>query len=124
MKIKQLTINSSQQQLTIIFSINNEVIEKNLTFEYLRVSSPEQTSAKKNSGSNVISHKKDVRLQNIESVAKHGYRFIFNDSHSAIYSEDYIEAIAFNFEARWQQYLAALKASGHTREAMIDIKQV
>ena len=121
MKINQFSFDNNQQ-LTITFSAAEGLIRKQLSFEYLRISSPEKPTGQNTLS--IISHKKDVTLVNIESVGKHGYRFIFNDNHSAIYSESYIEIIAFNYEERWQQYLADLKVSGHSREAMINIKQL
>jgi len=72
----------------------------------------------------VTSHKKNVLLTHIESVAKHGYRLIFDDGHSAIFSEEYIQTLALEYESRWKNYLDELKISGHSREAMIDIKQL
>ena len=59
-----------------------------------------------------------------ESVAKHGYRLIFDDGHQAIYSAEYLYCLASEFPSRWQQYLDELKASGQTREVLIDIKQL
>lgn len=124
MKVNQFILDNSQQLLTIVFANNEKTIEEQLSFEYLRISSPEQSSAKPNADLSLISHKKGVLLVNIESVAKHGYRFIFSDNHTAVYSEDYLETIALNFETLWQQYLSALKVSGHSRETMINFKQV
>lgn len=124
MKVSQFIFDNSQQQLTLVLSGADGLVRKQLSFEYLRISSPEKSPTKPNTPQAIISHKKDVLLINIESVGKHGYRLIFNDSHSAIYGEDYLEIIAVNYDDRWQQYLSALKTSGHSREAMIDIKQV
>ncbi len=92
-----------------------------LSFEYLRISSPQAINSKT---ATVEAHKKQVQLMAIEAVGKHGYRFIFDDSHSAIYPVKYLEVLALEKEQRWQQYLAQLKASGHSREAMIDIQQL
>lgn len=124
MNISQFIIDNSQKALSIRFIENEKVLESKLSFEYLRISSPAQNAIKPGAKQNIISHKKDVQLNKIERVGKHGYRLIFNDNHNAIFSEDYLKIIANNVEERWQQYLAALKASGHTREAMIDFKQV
>ena len=124
MKITQFTIDNNQRQLSLAFSTADGIIVKTLSFEYLRISTPLQASQKTNPSQSIISHKKDVLLSKIEGVGKHGYRLLFNDDHSAIYSEAYLEAIAFNYEARWQQYLSVLKSSGHSREAMIDFKQL
>lgn len=118
MKIEGFTLNQPEKHLTIAFSRKKTF---QLSFEYLRVFSPQTIESKTAA---VEAHKKQVRLLVIEAVGKHGYRFIFDDNHSAIYSFSYLEALALEQKQRWQQYLAQLKASGHSREAMINIKQL
>lgn len=130
MNITRFIIDNALKTLTIELStseqsINDNAEAKQLSFEYLRISSPENQDKKsKNGQSQIISHKKNVVLVNIESVAKHGYRFIFDDGHSAIYSEKDIQVLIVEYKERWQHYLQNLKASGHSREATIDIKQL
>ena len=125
MKITRFIIDNALHSLTIEFSASENIANAQLSFEYLRISS-NASSAKKNKAGQVqvTSHKKNVLLVNIESVAKHGYRLIFNDGHSAIFSEEFIQTLAVEYETRWQDYLSELKNSGHSREAMIDIKQL
>ena len=125
MKITRFTIDNTLHNLTIEFSANENIASAQLSFEYLRISS-DANSAKKNKAGQiqVTSHKKNVLLISIESVAKHGYRLIFDDAHSAIFSEDYLQTLALEYETRWQAYLSVLKDSGHSREAMIDFKQL
>ncbi len=118
MKITLFTLNRKQKILTIAFS-QGQIFD--LSFEYLRVFSPQ---TKKSKTAAIEAHKKQVQLVAIEAVGKHGYRFIFDDNYSAIYSFNYLATLATEQEQRWQQYLAQLKASGHSREAMIDIKQL
>jgi len=93
-----------------------------LPYEFIRVMSPQGSKAKQ--GKALISHKKNVKLQSIESVAKHGYRLIFDDQHNAIYSESYLQELCQRHKELWQQYLEQLKDSGHSREATIDITQL
>ncbi|PKG85410.1 hypothetical protein CXF85_07460 [Colwellia sp. 75C3] len=123
MKIARFIIDNTLHNLTIEFSASAAIKNTQLSFEYLRVSSP-ANSTKKPKTSQVTAHKKDILLVNIESVAKHGYRFIFDDEHSAIYSEDYVQTLALEYEIRWQSYLNELKTSGHSRETMINFKQL
>jgi DUF971 family protein len=123
MKIAHFIIDNALHNLTIEFSASTARENTQLSFEYLRISSP-ANSTKKPKTNQVISHKKDVLLVTIESVAKHGYRFIFDDEHSAIYSEQYIQTLVLEYEVRWQDYLAELKTSGHSRDTMIDFKQL
>ncbi|HBY86021.1 MAG TPA: hypothetical protein DEO86_09115, partial [Colwellia sp.] len=91
MKITRFIIDGALHNLTIEFSANENITSAQLSFEYLRISS-DANSAKKNKAGQiqVTSHKKNVLLISIESVAKHGYRLIFDDDHSAIYSEDFL----------------------------------
>jgi DUF971 family protein len=117
-KIKRFTLNNSQSKLTIAFS-QGQIFE--LSFEYLRVFSPQTIKSKT---ATIETHKKQVQLIAIEAVGKHGYRFIFDDGYSGIYSFSYLETLAKEQEQHWQQYLAQLKTCGHSREAMIDIKQL
>ncbi len=125
MKIQSFVLDNDQKKLKVEFSTSEKIADTLLSFEYLRISSPANSAKKmKNGQVAIISHKKDVALINIESVAKHGYRFIFDDNHNAIYSEDTILTLAAEFEERWSNYLSELKASGHSREAMIDFKQL
>jgi len=130
MKIRNILIDKSSGLLNIEFSAQGLLSKTSqsqfeLSFEYLRISAPSSQGKKlKNGQVAVISHKKNVVITNIESVAKHGYRLIFNDGHQDIYSEAYLQTLSVEFEQRWQEYLDSLKVSGHSREAMIDIKQL
>jgi len=117
MNITGFTINNAENNLTIKF-VNSKVAQ--LSFEYLRVFSP-VTGNKQQA---LVSHKKSITLTAIENVGKHGYRLVFDDQHSAIYSADYLELLIKEYEQRWQHYLSELKASGHSRDAMINITQL
>ncbi len=119
MKITSFVIAESKQHLTIELSTR---VNYQLPFEYLRISSPEINTGKAKSAP--ISNKKQVKLIALECVAKHGYRLLFDDQHNAIYSEDYLIRLAKEHEQRWQDYLEQLAQHGHSREAMIEIKQV
>jgi len=119
MNIKKFIICNNEKRLTINF-INGE--SACLSFEYLRVFTPKtHNSAKKDT---LVTHKKSVTVSAIENVGKHGYRFVFDDQHSAIYSIEYLTLLINEHMQRWQHYLTELKASGHSREAMIDITQL
>jgi DUF971 family protein len=123
MTIKRLVLDNEQRSLAVEFSTASE--SGQLSYEYLRISSETIANKKQKNGQEFIeSHKKNVLLTKIESVAKHGFRFIYDDGHEDIYSEAYLKVLIQEHQERWQRYLTALKASGHTREAMIDIKQL
>lgn len=93
----------------------------NLSFEYLRVFSPAEAQAK---NPQLVAHKKLVMLAIIESVGKHGYRFIFDDGHHAIYPVDYLLDLAESYEARWNEYLQQIEQSPLSREPSINFKEV
>ncbi len=123
MTITRLLLDNEQRSLAVEFSTASE--SEQLSYEYLRISSEAIANKKLKNGQQFIaSHKKNVLLTKIESVAKHGFRFIFDDGHEDIYSEAYLKVLIQEYPVRWQRYLTALKASGHSREAMIDIKQL
>lgn len=119
MIIKKFIINHHEKNLTINL-VNGETAC--LSFEYLRVFTPALPNAKKTPA--LISHKKLVILIAIEPIGKHGYRLIFDDQHSEIYSLEYLMLLIKEYPQRWQHYLTELKASGHSREAMINITQL
>jgi len=122
--IERFTLNNKQAELFIKFSANklSSSKEVSLSYEFIRVLSPQGTDGKQ--GKTLVSHKKQVQLLAIESVGKHGYRFIFDDQHSAIYTESYLDGLCQRNNELWQQYLNELKASGHSREAMITITEL
>ncbi|MEY8200540.1 MAG: gamma-butyrobetaine hydroxylase-like domain-containing protein [Colwellia sp.] len=119
MKITQFSIDDTKKSLTIHF-MNGEAVP--LSFEYLRVLSPSITATK--AQSSIVAHKKRVVLTAIENVGKHGFRLLFNDEHYAIYSEEYLILLSQEFQPRWHNYIAELKASGQSREEMINITQL
>ncbi len=125
MIITGFIIDNTLRNLTIEFSADANITNTQLSFEYLRISADENSAKKNKAGQiQVISHKKNVLLTSIESVAKHGYRLRFDDGHSAVFSEEYLQTLTLEYEKRWQDYLTVLKDSGHSREAMIDFKQL
>ncbi|MDO6486513.1 gamma-butyrobetaine hydroxylase-like domain-containing protein [Colwellia sp. 6_MG-2023] len=119
MNIQSFLINTNTKSLTIDFNNGQSAC---LPFEYLRVFTPSANKPTKQQS--LVTHKKDVVLTAIENLGKHGYRFIFDDQHNAIYSTKYIALLVTEQNNRWQHYLTNLKASGHSREAMINITQL
>ncbi|MGL1957040.1 MAG: gamma-butyrobetaine hydroxylase-like domain-containing protein [Colwellia sp.] len=122
MTIKQFTLNQASKNLTIIVSNKETDREVELSFEYLRIFPMVEGNSKENKS--LITHKKQVRLVTVEVVGKHGYRLLFDDQFSAIYSAKYLMILAEQYSQRWESYLSDIKASGHSREAMINITQL
>jgi len=121
LNIKRFSLQPKQTKLSIEFS--NKIISV-LDYEYIRVLSPLDGFTNPAKNKTLIAHKKQIQLIRIESVAQHGYRFIFDDQHSAIYSVEYLADLCKNEAKLWLQYIAELKKSGHTREATISITQL
>jgi DUF971 family protein len=119
MKISTFILQSTLKQLLIKFPSGESC---SLDYEYLRVFSPDVFV--KEQLTKVVAHKKQVRLTQIESVAKHGYRFIFDDGYSAIYSDEYLALLVKNKIRFWAEYTEQLQKSGLTREESIMIKQL
>ncbi|WP_371374045.1 gamma-butyrobetaine hydroxylase-like domain-containing protein [Thalassotalea aquiviva] len=121
MSINQFTIDRKQAQLLLECS---DGLRQTLCFEFLRVYSPLEQTQVQGRKKPPVSHKKMVQLLALEPVGKHGFRLHFDDGHQAIYSAALLLDFAHNKATLWQDYLTAVQQSGHSREAMIDIKQV
>ena len=119
MSIKNILINTNKKSITLNTVDGNTAC---LSFECLRVLTP--VSHNNSKQKSLVTHKKNVLVTRVENVGKHGYRLIFDDQHNAIYSDDYLTLLTSEHETRWQRYLAELKASGHSREAIIGITQL
>lgn len=124
--IKSFTVNNSTASLTIAFSDEASEQEKTieLSFEYLRVFAPTDEKGQPIAATPKVYHKKQVKLVGLESVGKHGYRFIFDDNHSDIYTEAYLYVLGSEYQQRWQQYLESANSAVNSREATIEIKEV
>jgi len=137
MKITRFTLAPDTATLTLDFSESkNREEQYQLSFEYLRVFSPVKSAPAKgkqakeaatgDSGMEIplVAHKKLVKLSQIEPVGKHGYRFVFDDQHKAIYTEPYLLQLCRQYEIFWPEYLNAMKSHKLTREANISITQL
>lgn len=123
-QIVKLTIFTNQGTLAILDSAKNTA---ELTFEYLRVFSPQERQKanpqKSEAKTPQVFHKKQVKLLNIEPVGKHGYRFIFDDEFSDIYSNEDLTNLTLHFNEWWAAYTNSL-SSINSREESINFKAV
>ncbi|WDE04699.1 DUF971 domain-containing protein [Thalassomonas viridans] len=133
MKITRFTLSPDTATLSLDFTGNKSPEQQyQLSFEYLRVFSPVRSKQDQGAASGefpgqeipLIAHKKLVQLKKIEPVGKHGYRFVFDDQHKAIYSVPYLHQLCSQREVLWQEYLNAMKSNKLTREANISITQL
>lgn len=121
--INRFTIDSAKASVSIQFDEFEQLCAE-LSFEYLRVFAPTDDKGQPAGLLPKVYHKKQVRLLRIESVGKHGYRFIFDDGHSNTYSSDYLHVLAAEYEQRWQHYINSVNSAINSREATIEIKEV
>jgi DUF971 family protein len=112
--ITQFILDADNAQLKITFNHNEAHC---YSIEYLRVCAPSVTKA-------LVSHKKQVKLVTIEPIGKHGYRFIFDDEFSDIYTTEYLHLLHQEYDNRWQAYLNDIAKSQHSREASINFTAV
>lgn len=121
--ISHFTIHRQAASLSLQFD-NLKQDSAELSFEYLRVFAPTDDKGKPVGLSPKVYHKKQIQLISIESVGKHGYRFIFDDGHSDVYSAEYLQVLLAEYEQRWQHYLNSANSVINSREATIEITEV
>ena len=61
--------------------------------------------------------KLNVALEQIEPAGQYALKLTFSDGHdSGLYTWDYLERLALNQQALWEDYVAALAAAGKSRD--------
>ncbi len=120
MSIIQFSMNSKQKKLTLSFDNN---LQLNFDYEYLRVFSPAALKPKQSNTTPEVFHKKNIQLTRIEPLGKYGHRLVFDDKHSAIYSEEIFVNLYENHEINWQKYCDNLTSS-QNRESSINFVEV
>ena len=90
----------------------------NLPCEYLRVFSPSAEVQGHGPGQGVLQvGKEDVNIERIEPVGNYAVCLYFDDGHhTGLYTWETLYRLGSHHEQNWQQYLADLKAAGHTRK--------
>jgi DUF971 family protein len=89
-----------------------------LPCEYLRVESPSAEVQGHGPGQKVlVAGKRNVNIHAIEPVGHYGVLLRFDDGHaSGIFSWTTLHALGREYPARWANYLAAIEASGASRD--------
>jgi DUF971 family protein len=89
-----------------------------LPAEYLRVESPSAEVQGHGPGQKtLVPGRAHVGIIGVEPVGNYAVRIIFDDLHdTGIYSWAYLYQLGSERERRWHDYLAALSASGLSRE--------
>lgn len=120
--ITQFKLNKASKVLSIEFEVLPTL---NFSMEFLRVIDPSAVAQNpSNKAAPVVSNKKQVLLIAVESIGKHGYRLVFDDGFQKLVDESTFLLLNQNEASLWQDYLEAIKESGFTREATIEIKSL
>ena len=89
-----------------------------LSFEYLRVSSPSAEVRGHGPGQETLqTGKEDVGVVNIEPVGQYAVRLVFDDGHdTGLYTWKYLHELGTERDTRWRDYLDRLEAAGYARK--------
>lgn len=89
-----------------------------LSFEYLRVSSPSAEVRGHGPGQETLqTGKEDVTVVNIEPVGLYAVRLVFDDGHdTGLYTWKYLYELGTEQDTRWRDYLDRLEAAGYARK--------
>jgi DUF971 family protein len=90
-----------------------------LPCEYLRVYSPSAEVRGHGPGQGTLQVGKEaVNITDIEPVGNYAVRLLFDDGHNTgLYTWDYLYLLGKQFDAKWQDYLDALRDAGQARKA-------
>jgi len=111
----EIRLQKKSRRLLIGF---DEGIQFDLSFEYLRVSSPSAEVKGHGPGQETLqTGKENVQVTAIEPVGHYAVRLIFDDGHdTGLYTWKYLYELGSERESRWQAYLDRLKAAGYARQ--------
>jgi len=111
-----ITLNKEKTLFTITF----DGVDYPLTAEYLRVYSPSAEVVGHGPGKETLQVGKDnVTITRIEPTGNYAVILFFSDSHdTGIYSWTHLHHLATNHKDLWPEYLARLKAAGHTHSEL------
>ncbi len=112
---KEIRLQTKSRRLLIGF---DDGFQFDLSFEYLRVSSPSAEVKGHGPGQETLqTGKENVRVTAIEPVGHYAVRLIFDDDHdTGLYTWKYLYELGTQQESRWQAYLDRLKAAGYARQ--------
>ncbi len=110
----EITLNRDKNLLTIRYDDGTAYA---LAAEYLRVESPSAEVKGHGPGRRqIVGGKKNVRITGVEPVGNYAVRILFDDGHdTGLYSWDYLFELGREHDARWRDYIAALRSKGLSR---------
>lgn len=111
----KLTVRKNRKSLEIAFG-ENEVYE--LSAEALRVLSPSaEVQGHSPEQRKTIGGKRDVGIMKMEPIGNYAVRITFDDMHdTGLFSWKYFKELGENFDQKWNEYLAELRAKGLRRD--------
>ena len=111
----QVVLRESKDALILAYSDGQEYT---LPAEYLRVYSPSAEVRGHGEGNETLQFgKRLVTINALEKAGNYALQIVFSDGHdSGIYSWDYLQALAENYEDKWAVYLKKLHNAGLSRD--------
>ena len=111
----QVVLRESKDALILTYSDGQAYT---LPAEYLRVYSPSAEVRGHGEGSETLQFgKRLVTINALEKAGNYALQIVFSDGHdSGIYSWDYLQALAENYEDKWAAYLKKLHNAGLSRD--------
>jgi DUF971 family protein len=111
----KIVVRESKDTLLLAFSGGQEF---DLPAEYLRVYSPSAEVRGHGEGNETLQFgKRDVKIKSLEKAGNYALQIIFSDGHdSGIYSWEYLQELAENYQEKWANYLKKLHNAGLSRD--------
>jgi DUF971 family protein len=111
----QVVLRESKDALILTYSDGQAYT---LPAEYLRVYSPSAEVRGHGEGNETLQFgKRLVTINALEKAGNYALQIVFSDGHdSGIYSWDYLQALAENYEDKWAIYLKKLHNAGLSRD--------
>lgn len=120
-QVTKLHYHQKSKMLDVLFSDDLSV---SFSAEMLRVLSP-SAEVRGHGKPVLVSHKRDVGIQQILPVGLYAVKIVFDDGHNTgIYSWPYLRQLHENRQALWQDYLDRLQAANSNREPSLTFKQL
>ena len=111
----QVVLRESKDALILTYSDGQAYT---LPAEYLRVYSPSAEVRGHGEGNETLQFgNRLVTINALEKAGNYALQIVFSDGHdSGIYSWDYLQALAENYEDKWAVYLKKLHNAGLSRD--------
>lgn len=114
-KPTKVVVVESKDCLLIAYSDGQEY---NLPAEFLRVYSPSAEVRGHGEGNETLQFgKREVKISSLEQAGNYALQIVFNDGHdSGIYSWEYLQQLAENYDEKWARYLEEIHNAGLSRD--------